>query len=130
MILLAWMVLMNEAVRLNGKQEGDEAGRMEQLSDDRSGIEQAAQKENDDFGEEQAVQVADDAAWTEQEAWNDKKSGGTDLPEIRVLLMDTGYQSYYHSEVRVISDGEEVVYTPDSPELADSHVILPEQAGL
>ncbi len=35
--------------------------------------------------------------------------------KIRVLLMDSGYQSYYHSSVTLNLNGADYEYTPDSP---------------
>lgn len=43
---------------------------------------------------------------------------------IRVLLMDSGYQSYYHPYVALSVNGESCQYTADSPELSQGKVTL------
>lgn len=53
-----------------------------------------------------------------------KENAAAEPETIRVLLMDTGYQSYYHGEAVVSAAGETYAYTPDSPELSDGPVIL------
>ena len=44
--------------------------------------------------------------------------------KIRVLLMDSGYQSYYHSSVTLNLNGADYEYTPDSPELSQGELVL------
>ncbi|MDO4305633.1 MAG: SpoIID/LytB domain-containing protein [Eubacteriales bacterium] len=57
------------------------------------------------------------------------------VPEkkIRVLLMDTDFQSYFHDSVTVVyhqeNCEERITYTPESPELADSPLIVAEKEG-
>lgn len=50
-------------------------------------------------------------------------------PEIRVLLMDSDYQSYYHDSVTVCTDGEEIVYTKEKMEKQQNPVILEAKNG-
>ena len=48
----------------------------------------------------------------------------TQSGNIRVLLMDAGYQSYYHPYVALSLDGADYQYTADSPELSQGELIL------
>ena len=43
---------------------------------------------------------------------------------IRVLLMDSGYRTYYHPSVTLQMDNQELTYTADSPELQAGSLVL------
>ena len=45
-------------------------------------------------------------------------------PEIRVLLMDSDYQSYYHASVTVCVDGVQMVYKAEDQKQQTFPVIL------
>lgn len=45
-------------------------------------------------------------------------------PTIRVLLMDSGYTTYYHPSVTLRMDNQEFTYTADSPELQEGSLVL------
>lgn len=49
-------------------------------------------------------------------------------PLIRVLLMTSDYESYFHPSVTVVSDGEEITYTPES--VAGAIIRITPQNGL
>ena len=49
----------------------------------------------------------------EQNKTVETKTGG-DEPVIRVLLMDSGYNSYFHPELVLVCNGKETVYTPET----------------
>ncbi len=46
---------------------------------------------------------------------------------IRVVLMDSSYESYYHPSVTVLTQGERKTYTPQSDALLEGPLILPEE---
>lgn len=50
---------------------------------------------------------------------------------IRVVLMDSSYESYYHPSVTVLTQGERKTYTPQSDALLEGTLILPgEEEGI
>lgn len=107
LILLIWMALLEEAVKINmGREE-----KTNLITDD---AEEADQKEE-----------VQNMAVPAEETCTDIADSADSL--IRVLLMDTGYQSYYHQKVSVICGSEEVTYTTASPELSGGMLIFPEQ---
>lgn len=146
LILLAWMVLLDEAVRLNMSQETSSSGQretqagaadenMEKESTETSGgnqdysktkKERKLTKETELNRENRDDKITDISVKAEAAVSEEEK-------KIRVILMDTGYQSYYHPYVTVaVPQGdceEKTTYTPDSPELAETPLLIPEQEG-
>ena len=47
-------------------------------------------------------------------------------PVIRVLLMDSGYHSYFHPEVVLVAEEKETVYTPETVKAEGGSVTVPE----
>lgn len=123
LILLAWMLLLDEAVRLNMSREtAQDTAVVEEEKQEGSAVEAE--------GEGQVKLAAAAEEKTEPTTADMKPSAVTSASEnIRVLLMTTGYQSYFHPEVTVQYDGKTITYTPSSPELLDAPVILSAQKG-
>lgn len=122
LIVLAWMLLLDEAVRLNMSQEHIDPG-TKSANENGSVSESSVKNEMDE----------DQGIGTDQEPPKETETALTPIPpnekKIRVLLMDTGYQSYFHSSVTVLYGDTEVTYTPESQELSDSPFLIPEQEG-
>lgn len=107
-VLLGWLLLLGKAVEVN--QEKDR---------------EMTEKRNGYVSEEMeaAKKVVVELSAVEN------KSAMSDIKEIRVLLMTSGYQSYYHSSVTVKLDGKEYVYTPESEALQKGPLILAGKDG-
>lgn len=144
-VLLGWLLLFDKAVEVNRakKKESPEnwagcilgvagAGGIE------SGMtvgEGSTDQEVKKIKNVNAAQKTDGV----QDAGSTEATENADLPEsaesgderssaqsgkIRVLLMDSGYQSYYHSSVTLNLNGADYEYTPDSPELSQGELVL------
>lgn len=132
MVVLAWMLLMNESVRMNGgirekkeKQEAEQEEKKEENGEEQplERKEQWTEETNENAEENTEMQHAqNEIIQTGNSGQNADKAS-----MIRVLLMDTDYQSYFHSEVRVLSDGETYVYTPESEEFEEGSVTFPDE---
>ncbi len=75
------------------------------------------------------VQNTGSAEATENDGLPGTAESGEERPstlsgKIRVLLMDSSYQSYYHSSVTLNLNGVNYEYTPDSPELSQGEFVL------
>lgn len=100
-VLLAWLSLMNEAVLLHMDRKEAEPSSVEAEETD---LQEAGKK----TGMVEELQTRHGA---------EQKKESREDPDIRVLLMDNGCRSYYHSSVTVSYGGETHTYTPDSREL-------------
>lgn len=130
LVLLAWILLVNEAVKQNGRQENREMAQtgaeLQEDSCENHVDEETAQGEIMD--QETAHQEITENESVDGETMSDVTETGTEeISKIRVLLMDTGYQSYYHGEVRILYGGEERTYTPDDIKSETSRIVLSEQ---
>ncbi|MDO4275771.1 MAG: SpoIID/LytB domain-containing protein [Eubacteriales bacterium] len=134
-VLLIWLALLNEAFALNVSRQKDSIKEQEEKEKiENSKADEALEQK------EQAEKAADETAEKENHKSQSQKEsepspedktisddrGGevkeTAGPVIRVLLMDTDYQSYEHSSVTLTVDGDAVTYTPESPELSNGPV--------
>ncbi len=107
--LLGWLMLLEQAVSVNVK-EKTEYIRQEKER-------QAQRKQEKEMKDTQLPTPSAKADASDPEA------SDTD-EEIRVLLMDTDYQSYYHPSVSVAYGDSTYTYTPDSPELEKGTLLL------
>lgn len=133
LILLAWMLLLEEAVRLNLSQEtaSQRKPRSEKMEIQRnSQSNETAEAKKLQF-EEKDVQR--ESRTEETKAENEPQSRETaaesaqEERKVRVLLMDTGYQSYFHPFVTVAYQGEEFTYTASGAETEEFPIMIPEQ---
>lgn len=106
-LFLVWLALLNEAAYLNLKQKQEEIRTIGENTKEKT------EKENNLKPKEE-----DTLSKTEPDG---------ETARIRVLLMDSGYTTYYHPSVTVVCQGEEVTYTPESPEFSEGPVVLPPQ---
>lgn len=111
--LLGWLILLEQAVSVNVK-EKTEYIRLEKERQEKERQEKERQAEEDISAKAREAPAAKE------------KTSDTD-EEIRVLLMDTDYQSYYHSSVSVAYGGNTYSYTPDSPQLEKGSLLIKEQ---
>lgn len=107
-VLLGWLLLLGKAVEVNREKDRE-----------------MTEKRNGYVSEEMeaAKKVVVELSAVEN------KSAMSDIKEIRVLLMTSGYQSYYHPSVTVKLDGKEYVYTPESEALQKGPLILAGKDG-
>lgn len=107
-MLLGWLLLLGKAVEVNREKDRE-----------------MTEKRNGYVSEEMeaAKKVVVELSAVEN------KSAMSDIKEIRVLLMTSGYQSYYHPSVTVKLDGKEYVYTPESEALQKGPLILAGKDG-
>ena len=130
--LLGSMVLMNMALEERGKEKKaylsekeDELLKRSRKSE--SGTQEKA--EADAAAEQDGENSADSGeSRTEKEdlAVDEEKA---EEKMIRVLLMTTGYGSYFHPSVSVVSGGIESSYKPEDLEAGAEPVIIPETEG-
>lgn len=106
-LCLVWLALLNEAAYLNLKQKQEE---VQTIKENVNEITEEKVKE------EQKVQQEKDTP--------SPKESEKEEPHIRVLLMDSAYETYFHPYVTVVCQGEEITYTPESPELSEQPVVL------
>lgn len=52
------------------------------------------------------------------------QESGVENPDIRVLLMDSNYETYYHPSATVRVNGETMTFDESSPELAEGSLLL------
>lgn len=138
------MVLLDEAVRLNMSQEASSSVQEEeQAAAADENMEKDGAETSD--GNQDYSKTEKERRLTEETDLNREKSDekirdisvkeeaavSEEEKKIRVILMDTGYRSYYHPYVTVVyHEGdreEEITYTPDSPELEEASLLIPEQ---
>lgn len=139
------MLLLDEAVRLNMSRKEGMAVREDSVSAVSEANAEKPDTEKADAGrtdtEETDAEKPDtektdaekpDAEETDAEKTDPGIAGSVEKEsaasgKIRVLLMDTGYVSYFHPSVTVVYNGEEATYTASGQELKDSPLIIPEQ---
>ena len=78
---------------------------------------------------EMNTQKKDTSEENKEEARQSDLPGSTDFSMIRVVLMDTGYQSYYHHSVTVEIEGKQEVFDPDSEVFSQGSVTLSSPDG-
>lgn len=118
LLCLVWLALLNEAVSLNLSKKQEEVQTIRENTEKikKETVEaenQAAQKEGENQKEDQV------SFYTE-----------TDSENVKVLLMDSDFESYFHPEVILTYRGNEISYTPDSPQLQDGPVTLTSEEGI
>lgn len=130
-LLLGWMVFLNKAVSLNIEQKTDYIKEEEERQKQNQQKKQAQEAEKSAKEQTEKPQTAGQASEKADakesslpavKTWDRKAN-----PDIRVLLMDTDYQTCYHPSVTLSYGGNTVTYTPDSPEFADGPVTIPAQ---
>lgn len=114
-ICLAWLAILNEAVSVN----------LGKIQEEIQALQEKAERMET---EEVAEQVACEQETTDKT--EDLPQGEAEKTQVRVLLMDTEYGSYYHPSVSVDVQGEEYTYTPESPELKSGRLILDAEEGI
>lgn len=104
------------------QQAGQENTQQEKagLETEKSGSEQVGQPQT--AGQEAEKEDAKEGSSPTVKTWDRKAN-----PDIRVLLMDTDYQTFYHPSVTVSYGGNTVTYTPESPEFDNGPVTIPAQ---
>lgn len=60
-----------------------------------------------------------------KESSKEKKLNRKEETTIRVLLMTTDYQSYFHPSVTLIRDGKEQIYDPETLKVAGGRITIP-----
>lgn len=118
-LLLVWTGLLNKAVILKiEEKEGfikeEQARQKEEILNEQKKQAYVLDKENNTEKAENTEKL-------------EKMSEDTAEHMIRVLLMDSGYQSYYHSAVTVSYGGEQYTYDSNSPELKEGSTVIEEQ---
>ena len=95
-LLILWIGLINEAITLNlhEKNTGREKQNIANMP--------AEDIETEEKAEEKAEEIRLETELLKE-----------DVKKIRVLLMDSDYQSYYHPEVSLRYNGKEEIYTKD-----------------
>lgn len=76
----------------------------------------------------ETIQEEENTSPVEQNKTVESKTGGEE-PVIRVLLMDSGYNSYFHPELVLVCNGKETVYTPETVKAEGGFVTVPECGG-
>ena len=115
-VLLGWLLLFNKAIEVNEKNKKNEKATFVKELPGIAGAGIALLKEGL-YQEKIALQTKEAAAPLKATSCAAQK-------QIRVLLMDSDYQSYYHSWVALTVNGEHYEYTSDSQELQDQSLIL------
>lgn len=130
-VLLSCTVLMNRALETRMEQKEEYLKAAEKQA---SEAQQEKEERMDSAAAEASGEEISGTKEGAQETQADKcqePSGTQEEPRIRVLLMDTGYTSYYHPSVSLVCDGQEKVYGPDSLETGAPPVtITPREDGI
>ena len=113
LLFLAGMITVNGALAEQADQKS------EYLAD----LKKQMQQEKTQPGE--TIQGEVSTSPVEQNKTVETKTGG-DEPVIRVLLMDSGYNSYFHPELVLVCNGKETVYTPETVKAEGGSVTVPE----
>lgn len=101
--ILAWLVLMNWGITL----------KIEELLNDVT--EKTALLETEKSSDERSVSKVEEEPVEAAQAVS---------PNIRVLLTDTGFQSYYHPSVTVNSNGRTMTYTTESEDFQTGDIVI------
>lgn len=135
---LAWLLMLNQAVLINTRALRETATE-EKREEGTEGTSEAAEGEDGEEAEK-AVPAADgrqeeEADVEEAKDTEEENAGEADREEaelrIRVLLMDSGFHSYYHSSVTIDAGGGEKTFTPEDPCFLDGSVVIgPEEGGI
>lgn len=112
-VLLGWLLLFDKAIEVNEKNENNT------IIKETSGIAGAGTALL-----KAGIHKEKLASQTEEAAVPLNKTSCEAQTQIRVLLMDSDYQSYYHSWVALTVNGVNYEYTSDSQELQDQSLIL------
>lgn len=115
-------VLLGSMVLINSAMETRRAQKEEYLKL----AEQEAETKEKEIQEAKEMKIQE----TDAEKTAGQEEGEQEEPMIRVLLMDTGYTSYFHPSVSLVFDGQEMSYGPDSMETGEELKITPKEGGL
>ena len=120
LVFLGWLLLFYKAVEVNQSrtQEKEEKHNLAENVREESASEESGSEES--ILEESNSDEMFSESKTQQESPD---------PEIRVLLMDSDYQSYYHDSVTVCVDGVQRVYQAENQKEQTFPVILEAQKG-
>jgi stage II sporulation protein D len=120
--LLSWLVLLNQAVERQVKEQSTLAQAVPSIEQDKDFASQLEEK-----GELAGIvqSAARDLVMTAAISF-----AGNKPDRIRVVLMDSGYESYYHSSVTLTCQGETVTLTPKSEELQNGSITYTDEAGI
>lgn len=126
LVLLGWLLLLNAAVELNLEQTeqgmADKPESVGRAETETSGEKKESQEDSGSLSGETAGAVKDEG---QEKPVDDEISN----PDIRVLLMDSDCETYYHPSVTVGMDGETMTFDGNSPELADGTLVLQAKEG-
>lgn len=123
LVLLGWLILLDAAARLNLGQ----GGYIEDKEEKRKEEAAASAETRTPPAEEPDVQAtgAEEPDVQETNAEEpDVQETDAQNPDIRVLLMDSNYETYYHSSATVRVNGETMTFDEGSPELAEGSLLL------
>lgn len=144
-ILLGCMVLINSAMETRREQKEEYLKLAKQETETKEREMQEAEGTEIRKAEETGIQETDAKKTAGQEEGEPADSGEEEdgaagkeadgekkeEPMIRVLLMDTGYTSYFHPSVSLVYDGQEMSYGPDCMETGAEPVkITPKKGGV
>lgn len=115
-------VLLGSMVLINSAMETRRAQKEEYLKL----AEQEAETKEKEIQEAKEMKIQE----TDAEKTAGQEEGEQEEPMIRVLLMDTGYTSYFHPSVSLVFDGQEMSYGPDSMETGEDLKITPKEGGV
>ena len=120
------MMLLNSVaeVRLKEKQEYIKVAQQQTdsnkttLKDQKRSIEE----DNPEKPEPQNVENVNESSVTEKSI---TETGSEEAGNIRVLLMTTDYQSYFHPQVTALRDGKEIICDFESMSVSEEPMVIP-----
>ncbi len=147
LVLLGWLLLLNAAAELNlgegGHIEDKQESRQENAADEMSVSESEMPSmeagtpsgERETLSASAATSAEDEMLSAEKQASRQQDTDGVENgeealeskfenPDIRVLLMDSDYKTYYHPSVTVTANGKTMTFDGNSPELSDGSLVL------
>lgn len=101
---LAWLVLMDRALSVNLIQKKEKLQEVQEAADKEAADKETANKE---------------AAGKEERKAEGNIDAGNSVRTIRVLLMDSDFQSYYHRQVRFAAGGKEYCFSEETDIMED-----------
>ena len=127
LVLLGWLLLFRKAAEVNWErgEERKSHETVELLQEKKdTGRETAAVKEKGRTSSWLSIAITGAGVGAAYSYKQKEKAENTRELSIRVLLTDSGQQSYYHSSVTLQQNGKEYTYTPDSPEIQSDALLL------
>lgn len=127
LVLLGWLLLFRKAAEVNWErgEERKSHETVELLQEKKdTGRETAAVKEKGRTSSWLSIAITGAGVGAAYSYKQKEKAENTREFSIRVLLTDSGQQSYYHSSVTLQQNGKEYTYTPDSPEIQSDALLL------